>query len=247
MTADQHIGLLPCLLKFSFLILTAIVHLIINVTWQLTSLASLMLDPYYRTIKGFEVLIEKEWLSFGHKFAQRVGHGEDRHSDTDRSPVFLQFMDCVWQMTQQVRVYTSPNSQQSFNITETFYVDQCSVVFSNIKILEIMEIGFKWFFLFINLIMILCCNRSWLFVVDLYSSRMHLNSTSISWSPSSTTPTAACSEPSSVTVTNRGQKRSDLSPFKVQFVFVHKKIFISTFSYIVTQFSIPNMHVHEIR
>lgn len=70
-------------------------------TAQLTSLASLMLDPYYRTIRGFEVLLEKEWLSFGHKFAQRVGHGEDRHSDTDRSPVFLQFMDCVWQMTQQ--------------------------------------------------------------------------------------------------------------------------------------------------
>lgn len=37
-------------------------------TAQLTSLAMLMLDGYYRTIQGFEVLVEKEWLSFGHRF-----------------------------------------------------------------------------------------------------------------------------------------------------------------------------------
>ncbi|XP_043275245.1 myotubularin-related protein 2 isoform X2 [Venturia canescens] len=70
-------------------------------TAQLTALAMLMLDPYYRTIKGFEVLIEKEWLSFGHKFQQRIGHGDEHHSDADRSPVFLQFIDCVWQISQQ--------------------------------------------------------------------------------------------------------------------------------------------------
>ncbi|KAL4230478.1 Myotubularin-related protein 2 [Mactra antiquata] len=70
-------------------------------TAQLTSLAMIMLDPYYRTIKGFQVLLEKEWLAFGHKFAQRVGHGEDKHSDADRSPVFLQLIDCVWQITKQ--------------------------------------------------------------------------------------------------------------------------------------------------
>ncbi|XP_046565750.1 myotubularin-related protein 2-like [Haliotis rubra] len=70
-------------------------------TAQLTGLSMLMLDPYYRTVLGFEVLIEKEWISAGHKFAQRVGHGEDKHSGADRSPVFLQFIDCVWQMTQQ--------------------------------------------------------------------------------------------------------------------------------------------------
>lgn len=70
-------------------------------TSQLTALAMLLLDPYYRTMKGFEVLIEKEWLSFGHKFQQRIGHGDNHHSDADRSPVFLQFIDCVWQVSKQ--------------------------------------------------------------------------------------------------------------------------------------------------
>lgn len=91
-------------------------------TSQLTALAMLLLDPYYRTLKGFQVLIEKEWLSFGHKFEQvganngdrsrnilrvsnfpfqRIGHGDNHHSDADRSPVFLQFIDCVWQISKQ--------------------------------------------------------------------------------------------------------------------------------------------------
>ncbi|MCQ4079027.1 hypothetical protein FK519_30200, partial [Klebsiella pneumoniae] len=26
---------------------------------------------------------------------QRVGHGDKNHADADRSPVFLQFIDCV--------------------------------------------------------------------------------------------------------------------------------------------------------
>ena len=52
----------------------------------------LMLDPYYRTLEGFIVLIEKEWLSFGHKFAHRIGHFEDKHNSNDRSPVFLQVL-----------------------------------------------------------------------------------------------------------------------------------------------------------
>ncbi|GCB64414.1 hypothetical protein scyTo_0009808 [Scyliorhinus torazame] len=70
-------------------------------TAQLTSLAMLMLDSYYRTIRGFEVLVEKEWLSFGHRFQLRVGHGDKNHTDADRSPVFLQFVDSVWQMIRQ--------------------------------------------------------------------------------------------------------------------------------------------------
>uniref|UniRef100_A0A3B4FUI8 phosphatidylinositol-3,5-bisphosphate 3-phosphatase n=1 Tax=Pundamilia nyererei TaxID=303518 RepID=A0A3B4FUI8_9CICH len=70
-------------------------------TAQLTSLAMLMLDSYYRTLRGFQVLVEKEWISFGHKFAARVGHGDENHANSERSPLFVQFIDCVWQMTRQ--------------------------------------------------------------------------------------------------------------------------------------------------
>lgn len=70
-------------------------------TIQLTSLSMLMLDSYYRTLQGFQVLLEKEWISSGHKFASRVGHGDESHANSERSPVFVQFIDCVWQMTRQ--------------------------------------------------------------------------------------------------------------------------------------------------
>ena len=32
---------------------------------------------------------------------QRIGHGDRNSSDDQRAPIFVQFMDCVWQMTVQ--------------------------------------------------------------------------------------------------------------------------------------------------
>lgn len=43
-------------------------------TSQLSALAQLCLDPYYRTMQGFATLIEKDWVSFGFRFWDRCGH-----------------------------------------------------------------------------------------------------------------------------------------------------------------------------
>ncbi|KAJ1822225.1 phosphatidylinositol-3-phosphatase ymr1 [Coemansia sp. RSA 2599] len=56
-------------------------------TAQLTSLAQVCLDPYYRTMRGFAVLVEKEWASFGHQFTLRCGHlGHPDKFRVERAP-----------------------------------------------------------------------------------------------------------------------------------------------------------------
>jgi hypothetical protein len=99
-------------------------------TAQLSSLAQIFLDPYFRTLDGFIMLVEKEWLAFGHRFAERSGHlNSEKHfvqrsgSDNNQgvsdvfnnvssrlvkqshvkytSPVFHQFLDCVYQLLRQ--------------------------------------------------------------------------------------------------------------------------------------------------
>ena len=66
----------------------------LNLWWdrtpQITALAELMLDPYYRSTEGFQVLVEKEWLDFGHKFADRNGSPFCTSDLNERSPIFLQ-------------------------------------------------------------------------------------------------------------------------------------------------------------
>lgn len=69
----------------------------------MVGLTELLMDPFYRTIDGFAILIEKEFLSFGHKMQQRTGHAEDvvNVKEKERAPIFLQFIDCAWQIMQQ--------------------------------------------------------------------------------------------------------------------------------------------------
>ncbi|GAB2226295.1 hypothetical protein Droror1_Dr00022097 [Drosera rotundifolia] len=79
-------------------------------TTQLVSLSSLLLDPYYRTFKGFQALVEKDWLAFGHPFSERMG-----------LPTFSGNGDLPFEFIRQPSagsIYSSPGRQQSASLTQ---------------------------------------------------------------------------------------------------------------------------------
>ncbi len=73
----------------------------------ITELSRYVTEPYSLHIhplicdqfQGFRVLVEREWVGFGHRFSDRCGHvTEDSNA---RSPIFLQWLDCVYQLLRQ--------------------------------------------------------------------------------------------------------------------------------------------------
>lgn len=92
-------------------------------TAQITSLAQLFLDPFYRTFEGFPVLIEKEWLAFGHQFQMRCAHGQDKvqRQDQEFSPIFIQFLDCLWQILNRFGQYFEFNTKYVLTIADHVY------------------------------------------------------------------------------------------------------------------------------
>ena len=92
-------------------------------TAQVCSIAQLFLDSYYRTLDGFQVLVEKEWLAFGHPFELRCAHGQSRASrqDDQMAPVFLQFLDCVWQIVRLFPSYFEFNCRYLMTLADHIY------------------------------------------------------------------------------------------------------------------------------
>ncbi|RQM20461.1 hypothetical protein B5M09_001686 [Aphanomyces astaci] len=86
-------------------------------TAQLCALAQLMLDPYFRTLEGFAMLVEKDWCSFGHNFAKRCGFP----ISDDTSPVFQQFLDAVYQLTLQFPTYFQFNEMFLSTVADAVY------------------------------------------------------------------------------------------------------------------------------
>uniref|UniRef100_A0A0N5AGS3 Myotubularin phosphatase domain-containing protein n=1 Tax=Syphacia muris TaxID=451379 RepID=A0A0N5AGS3_9BILA len=66
-----------------------------DTTLLATSVSQILLDSDARTTRGFEALIEREWISSGHPFSIRCAHSAFSTVSMDESPVFLLFLDCV--------------------------------------------------------------------------------------------------------------------------------------------------------
>ncbi|XP_055384826.1 myotubularin-related protein 10-B [Condylostylus longicornis] len=91
----------------------------------ISSIIQILLDPYFRTLNGFQSLIQKEWVALEHPFSDRLGHTwkQENTASTssnvsnnlivnnlissssttadEESPLLLLFLDCIWQLVQQ--------------------------------------------------------------------------------------------------------------------------------------------------
>ncbi|PRP78418.1 myotubularin-related protein 2 [Planoprotostelium fungivorum] len=90
-------------------------------TAQLSGVAQVCLDSYYRSIIGLGVLIEKEFLSFGHMFQERIGHGDRNSEAQSRSPIFLQFIDSLYQLSCQFPTSFEWNENTLIAILDSLY------------------------------------------------------------------------------------------------------------------------------
>ncbi|XP_061112044.1 myotubularin-related protein 11-like [Conger conger] len=75
-----------------------------------SGLVQVMCDPHCRTRRGFQGLVQKEWVVAGHPFLSRGNYYQNR--DREEAPVFLLFLDSVWQLWAQFPSY--------FQLTEEY-------------------------------------------------------------------------------------------------------------------------------
>ena len=73
---------------------------------QITAFSQLLIDPYFRTIRGYMTLIEKDFVSFGHQFRYRNGYySKEEVNDNQQSPILLQYLDATQQLLTQYPMY----------------------------------------------------------------------------------------------------------------------------------------------
>ncbi|XP_077147827.1 myotubularin-related protein 9 [Ranitomeya variabilis] len=101
-------------------------------TLQVTSLAQIILEPKCRSIRGFEALVEKEWLQAGHSFQHRCAQSAYSNSKQRwEAPTFLLFLDCVWQILRQFPCSFEFNERFLVTLFEHAYASQFGTFLGN--------------------------------------------------------------------------------------------------------------------
>ncbi|XP_016101254.1 myotubularin-related protein 7-like [Sinocyclocheilus grahami] len=91
-----------------------------NIKFQFIGIENIhvMRNSQQKLIEGI-VLIEKDWVSFGHKFSHRCGHLDGEAKEV--SPVIDQFLDCLWQLMEQFPCYFEYNEKFLISIHNHIY------------------------------------------------------------------------------------------------------------------------------
>ena len=107
-------------------------------TTQLSCTSQLILEKRFRTLDGFICLIEKDWLSFGHQFRYRCGmycpsdSPSNVASENQKSPVFIQWLDAVYQiMNQNITKFEFNTELLYFLASEIFTGKYGTFLFNN--------------------------------------------------------------------------------------------------------------------
>jgi hypothetical protein len=125
-------------------------------TSQLCSLVQICMDSHYRSLRGFAQVVEKDWVSFGHQFEVRLAHGNANLQDDKRSPIFLQFLDCVYQLTLQFPTHFEFNSNLLHDLTHFAFAGRFGTFMGNcVKDRALINLSSKttsiWTYIFENL------------------------------------------------------------------------------------------------
>ncbi|XP_064207198.1 myotubularin-related protein 11 isoform X1 [Anguilla rostrata] len=94
-----------------------------------SSLVQVMCDPHCRTMPGFQGLVQKEWVMAGHRFLSRANY--HRESDKEEAPVFLLFLDCVWQLWAQYPSHFQLTGDYLLALHDSVHVPLFSTFLSN--------------------------------------------------------------------------------------------------------------------
>ncbi|KAJ8367036.1 hypothetical protein AAFF_G00333730 [Aldrovandia affinis] len=101
-----------------------------DVACVVCGLVQVMSDPHCRTQPGFQGLVQKEWVTAGHRFLSRANYYHDRDRDREEAPVFLLFLDCVWQLWTQFSSYFQLTEEYLLALQESTHLPlHCSFLY----------------------------------------------------------------------------------------------------------------------